>query len=195
MQQQIKEAGLDDRVILKGTVSHEQVLTAMEKASVFVLPCVQAQNGDRDATPNTLLEAMAIEVPVISTRLSAIPEMIDEDQNGLLVEPNDATALTDAITSLYHESEKAERLRKASRAKIEYNYDLFYNVQRFAELLAVSRISRLKPRRRSHLLWKKFNPKKLPWMLFVKQPGSESYCPAPSVAWPDPRASAIMTTS
>ena len=87
LQQQIDELGLSRHVQLVEPMTHEQIIERYCKASLFVLPSLIASDGDRDGIPNVLLEAMAMELPVISTRVSGIPEVIEHGATGLLVDP------------------------------------------------------------------------------------------------------------
>ena len=116
---QAQRLGLADRLRLAGAQAHDLVCLAYRRASVFVLPCVVASNGDRDGIPNVLLEAMASGVPVVSTPVSGIPELIESGVNGLLVSPRDAKGLADAIERLLASRELSERLACAARKKLE----------------------------------------------------------------------------
>jgi glycosyltransferase involved in cell wall biosynthesis len=129
-----KQMGLAERVRLVGAQAHDAVCLAYQRASIFVLPCVVASNGDRDGIPNVLLEAMASGVPVVSTPVSGIPELIDPGVNGLLVPPHDANSLADAIETLLASRELCERLARAARAKLEASFSLEASAQ---QLLAV----------------------------------------------------------
>jgi len=131
---QAKRLGLADRVRLLGAQAHETVRLAYQRASVFALPCVIASNGDRDGIPNVLLEAMASGVPVVSTPISGIPELIESGIDGLLVPPNDPAALAEAIDKLLASQELRESLARAARAKIESSFSLDASAER---LLAV----------------------------------------------------------
>jgi len=124
LQAQAERLGLADCVRLPGDQAHEKVCLAYQRASVFALPCVIASNGDRDGIPNVLLEAMASGVPVVSTPVSGIPELIEPGVNGLLVSPNDPAALAEAIDKLLASQELRERLARAARAKIESSFSL-----------------------------------------------------------------------
>jgi glycosyltransferase involved in cell wall biosynthesis len=130
---QVLELSLQDSVKLLGAQPHEMVRDAYERASVFVLPCRVAQNGDRDGIPNVLLEAMASGVPVISTAISGIPELIQSECDGLLVPPNSPAILADAIERALASAGFSERLARAARAKIEGQFSLDHGT---AELLA-----------------------------------------------------------
>lgn len=121
---QVQRLGLTDRVRLTGAQAHDVVCLAYRRASVFVLPCVVAANGDRDGIPNVLLEAMASGVPVVSTPVSGIPEVIESGVNGLLVAPRDARSLADAIERLLASRELSEGLACAARKKLESSFSL-----------------------------------------------------------------------
>ena len=128
--------GLADRVSLVGAQAHDAVCLAYQRASVFVLPCVVAANGDRDGIPNVLLEAMASGVPVVSTPVSGIPELVASGANGILVPPHDARSLADAIEELLASRELSERLARAARTKLESSFSLEASAD---ELLAIFR--------------------------------------------------------
>ena len=134
LQAQAKRLGLADRVRLPGAQAHDSVSLAYRRASIFVLPCVIASNGDRDGIPNVLLEAMASGVPVVSTPVSGIPELIESGTNGLLVPPHDPESLADAIEKLLVSRELREGLASAARAKLESSFSLEAGAE---QLLAV----------------------------------------------------------
>jgi len=136
LQAQAQRLGLADRVRLAGAQAHDAVCLAYQRASVFVLPCVVASNGDRDGIPNVLLEAMASGVPVVSTPVSGIPEVIESGVNGLLVSPHDATGLADAIERLLASREFSEGLARTARTKLESAFSLEASAE---QLLAVFR--------------------------------------------------------
>ena len=119
LEDQVVQLGLQGWVRLLGALPHERVHDAYRKASVFVLPCVVAEDGDRDGIPNVLLEAMASGVPVVSTPVSGIPELIESERDGLLVTPNSPAKLADALERLLTEPDLRERLAYEARAKIE----------------------------------------------------------------------------
>lgn len=103
LEQELRSAiathGLEDYVRLLGAMTHDEVRELMKNADVFVLPCCRAPNGDMDGIPNVLMEAMALGVPVVTSRLSGIPELVD-DSCGRLVTPCDVPGLADALIEL-----------------------------------------------------------------------------------------------
>jgi colanic acid/amylovoran biosynthesis glycosyltransferase len=119
----VRRYGLETCVHFPGNLPHEAIQQLLEQATVFVLPCVIAQDGDRDATPQVLAEAMAREVPVISTTIVGLGELI-RDGAGLLVPPRDAQALADAIERVWSIDEKTrEAMGKAGRRIVELEFD------------------------------------------------------------------------
>lgn len=131
----VSEAGLADRVSLHGDRLQADLLDAYRRASVFALAPVMTPDGDRDGIPNVLVEAMACGLPVVSTRLSGIPELIDDGVSGLLVEPRDPDALAAAIERLLTDASLSQALGLAARHKVEAFFDLSRNTLQLAEWL------------------------------------------------------------
>ena len=124
LENQVTRLGLNDCVRLVGAQTHDMVCRAYQRASIFALPCVVAGDGDRDGIPNVLLEAMGSGVPVVSTPVSGIPELIESERDGLLVPPNDPARLADALDRLLTSVELRERLGRAARVQIEAHFSL-----------------------------------------------------------------------
>jgi glycosyltransferase involved in cell wall biosynthesis len=91
------------------------LLTEYAQAQVFVLSPIVTEDGDRDGIPNVLREAMASGVPVVSTAISGIPELVVDGETGSLVPPGDPAALADALQLLLSDSDTRERLARAGR--------------------------------------------------------------------------------
>lgn len=125
---EIKRLGLKDTVQLVGAWPQERVAQALARASVFALPCVEAKDGNMDALPTVLLEAMAAGCPCVSTRLSGIPEIILDRHTGMLVPPEDPSALADALVELLDQSELQHRFARTGRARVEEVFDVRQNV-------------------------------------------------------------------
>jgi glycosyltransferase involved in cell wall biosynthesis len=119
----IADLDLHDVVSLCGTCSQEELVEQYRQAAVFVLPCRVLESGDRDGIPNVLVEAMAVGLPVISTAISGIPELIQHERNGLLVEPGDPAAIACAIERLLADSDLRQRFGAAARATTERGFD------------------------------------------------------------------------
>ena len=117
-----------------GAQPSDRVREALGKADVFVLPCVVASDGSRDITPNALIEAMAMQLPVVSTRLSGIPEIVEEGVSGLLVPCGDVDALCEAITTLARDSALRAQLGQNARLRVEERFDLTQNILHFTRI-------------------------------------------------------------
>ena len=132
---QINATGLAGSVRLRGARLLEEVIASYRTAAVFALAPVVMEDGDRDGIPNALVEAMASEVPVVSTRISGIPELIEDGVDGLLVEPRNSDALSAAIKRLLDDPALAARLARAGRQKVERQFDITVNCTRLVALM------------------------------------------------------------
>lgn len=133
LEQEIQRLGLTDQVSLIGALPQEEVIHQYEAANLFVLPTVEASSGDRDGIPNVILEAMAMELPVVSTWNSAIPEVVQDKQNGLLVPPKDVTDLANALQTLIQDEQMANRMGKAGRITVKERFDPIRNAQQLVD--------------------------------------------------------------
>ena len=122
VQQLIEQWGLAGQITMQGGVTQEALRQIYHDATIFALPCFVVDNGDRDGIPNVLAEAMATALPVVSTNISGIPEIVQHEVNGLLVAQKDAVALADALERLLVDPSLRQRLGVAARATI---IDLF----------------------------------------------------------------------
>jgi glycosyltransferase involved in cell wall biosynthesis len=114
----IAELDLQDRVTLEGPMNQIEVVEVYRGATAFVLPCLVTDNGDRDGIPNVLLEAMSMGVPVVSTNVSGIAELIEPGVNGLLVPERDADRVATAIGLLLDEPELRARFAARGRERV-----------------------------------------------------------------------------
>ncbi len=135
LEQEICDLALTDRVELWGAKTHEWVIEMYRHATLVVLPCVIGENGDRDGIPNVLVESLYMGVPVVSTPVSGIPELITPEVNGLLVAPRDSTALVAAIARLLADPRLCCRLALAGRQTVLARFDMARNVTRLLQLL------------------------------------------------------------
>jgi colanic acid/amylovoran biosynthesis glycosyltransferase len=131
-----RQLRLEDCVFFLGTQPFERVQEKYREADIFVLPCVIAEDGSRDITPNVLIEAMAMKLPVISTTVTGIPEIVENGVSGFLVPPNDERALSDAVHRLIHDAPLRKELGANARKRIEERFDVNKNIRRYVDLFS-----------------------------------------------------------
>jgi glycosyltransferase involved in cell wall biosynthesis len=119
----IQALGLSDVCRWEGTLPHESVLAHYKKSDLFVLGCKQAANGDRDGIPNVFIESMAMGVPVVGTRISAIPELIEDGKTGCLVPPGQPKKMAAAMLRLLTDNELRREIIPAARARVLQGFD------------------------------------------------------------------------
>lgn len=118
-----RDLDITHRVNLLGTLPHAEVINHYHRSHCFALACKVAPNGDRDGIPNVLIEAMATGVPTVATKVSAIPELLEDGVTGALVQPDDPVGMAAAITDILLHPEKYERRLSLARARVEKDFD------------------------------------------------------------------------
>jgi len=119
-----EELGITERLEFLGSVPQKRIMELIETSDVFVLPSVPVSDGDIDGIPVSLMEAMAMGCPVVSTYVSGIPELITDEKSGLLVQPNDPKALAVAIERLAKDPELYTHVAEGGRREVEENFNL-----------------------------------------------------------------------
>ncbi len=131
----IRELDLEQVVTLVGQKTLEEVVALYQEADIFALPCQVSQDGDRDGIPNVLMEAMACRLPVVTTEVSGIPELVRHDDNGFLVPQRDPEALALALAHLIENPALRERLGQAGRETIVQRFSSSQGSQGLKALL------------------------------------------------------------
>ncbi len=146
LESRIRDGGLTDIIELTGALDHEDVVAQYRTAMVFTLPCVTGADGDRDGIPNVVLEAMAMERPVVSTWHSGIPEAVADGVTGVLVEPGDPCALADALGRLLDDAQLRRDMGRRGRKRVAEMFDIETNVRtlvtRFEQVEAAPEVGR-----------------------------------------------------
>jgi glycosyltransferase involved in cell wall biosynthesis len=135
LEQEIHMLGLSECISLLGAATHKDVVEMYRQATLFALPCIIGKDGDRDGIPNVLVEALYMGLPVVSTPISGIPELITTEINGLLVPPRDSNALADALARLIDDPELRNCLAMAGRQTVLERFDMARNVTSLLHLL------------------------------------------------------------
>jgi glycosyltransferase involved in cell wall biosynthesis len=134
LEAQLKGLGLEGRVSLLGAMSNSGVLGWLSGLDVFALACRRDRNGDMDGLPVALMEAIGAGVPVISTRLSGIPELIEHERTGLLAEPGNPQDLARQLSACLTDELQAERMRRAAFDHLKAEFSLEVNLDRLEQL-------------------------------------------------------------
>jgi glycosyltransferase involved in cell wall biosynthesis len=135
LRSQITAAGPKDTVELTGPQSQAQIIELLAHASVFALPCVRDADGGMDNLPTVIMEAMAAGLPVISTPLGGIPEMVEAGVTGELVAEHDPPALSAAIESLLADSGLARRLGEQGREMAHQKFSIEVSAEQLRKII------------------------------------------------------------
>ncbi len=123
--EQTKKHGLENDIIFHGAKQQHEVRDMMLKSEMFVLPSIKTEKGNMDGIPVVLMESMALGTPVISTRVSGIPELINDKVNGYLVDEKNTIQLTEAINTLINLDEVSrEGIINSARKTIETDFNI-----------------------------------------------------------------------
>jgi len=134
----IDEHGLAGCVDLLGALPLDQVYEELSRADVFVLLCEIGASGYRDGFPTVILEAMAAELPVLSTNLSGIPEMVSDGVTGILVPERDVEAASSALQRLLSSGDLRRTLGLAGRARVNQLFNLDRSIESLSSLFRLS---------------------------------------------------------
>jgi colanic acid/amylovoran biosynthesis glycosyltransferase len=130
----VKSLDLEGNVTFLGALDSDSVGRELAKATIFILPCIKARDGNRDVCPLALLEAMYMRVPVISTNMASIPELIEDGKEGLLVEQQNVEQLASAIRMLLHDKGLRTAMGENGRAKVEKEFNIHKEVDKLVHL-------------------------------------------------------------
>lgn len=131
----VKELNLENAVTFTGIKTPAEIVEYMQQAAVFVQHSVTAPNGDKEGTPNTVLEAAACGMPVVSTLHAGIPEAVIHGKNGWLVEEHDMEGMANRMLQLIQHPEEAARMGADGRAHIAQHYNLDLQIKKLFDVL------------------------------------------------------------
>lgn len=129
----VQDYALGDRVNFLGHVPHNTVPHLFQEADLFIMPCVVARRGDRDGLPNVILEAMALEVPVVATDVNGVNEAVLPGETGWLAPPEEPLLLAQAMREALFQPDEARRRAKAGRELVQRE---FHSPTNYARLKA-----------------------------------------------------------
>jgi len=126
----VQSQGLERDVVLKGSMPHSRVSAWMKELDIFALACKQDRAGDMDGIPVVLMEAMSQALPVVSTRLSGIPELVIHEQTGLLAEPGNAQDMADQLERVISSKLLTARLTRQALDFVKDEFGREVNIDR-----------------------------------------------------------------
>ncbi len=135
LQAQIQQLALVGRVALSGAKTQREIAARLGAATVFALPCRVEADGAMDNLPTVIMEAMAASLPVISTDVGGVSEMVRDEQTGFLVAQNDARATADALTKLLRDAQLAHELGARGRERCLELFTLEKNVRALRKII------------------------------------------------------------
>ena len=127
-----ERAGIADRTEWVGAIARPELLARLRAADLFVLASRVARDGDRDGLPNVLLEAQSQGLPCVATRVSAIPELIEDGVTGVLSPPGDPAALAAALVRLLRDPSLRRRLGAAGERRVRDGFSAVAGADRLA---------------------------------------------------------------
>jgi glycosyltransferase involved in cell wall biosynthesis len=127
-----RKLGLADRVEWRGALAQDEVLREYRSADLFALASRVARDGDRDGLPNVLVEAQSQGLACVASRISAVPELVTDGLTGVLVPPDDAAALSQALQELMTDPARRRALGEAAAARVRAEFTLQANFARLA---------------------------------------------------------------
>jgi glycosyltransferase involved in cell wall biosynthesis len=136
IERQIAGLGLGDAIELMGAQPRDRVAALLRDADVSVLPSVVTASGKKEGLPVALMEALAMEVPVVATDISGVPELVEDGRTGLLVPERDAAALADALERVWRDPGAARAMAAAGRERVLADFDLHQTAAELRDLLA-----------------------------------------------------------
>lgn len=114
--------GLENQVEITGPMTESEVSHLLAQTSIFALPCVNASDGGKDNLPTVLMEAMAAAVPVVSTHVAGVPEMVVDGETGYLVPERAPVPLSECLATLIRDPEKAQAMGHRGRTFCESHF-------------------------------------------------------------------------
>lgn len=144
-QAEVKKLGISDRVCFHGAQSHEFVRTRLRTARMLIQHCISIPNCGVEAHGLSLLEAMACELPVVSTRHGAIPENVEDGVTGLLVDEYDIAGMASAMAALLDDPSRAAAIGAAGRQRVLERFSLDSARERLRAILGLAAASESQP--------------------------------------------------
>ena len=136
----VKSLGLENSIILLGGLERKEIIKHLQSAFLFVQHSLVALNGDSEGTPVGIIEAMAAGLPVVSTRHAGIPDVVIENETGLLVDENNIEEMASYMLKLVENRDLAESMGQKGKIRIENYFTLDKHLQTINQLISESQL-------------------------------------------------------
>ncbi len=130
----IRTLEIENNVKIIQNLDNNALMTEFNKATIFILPCIKAKNGDMDGIPVSLMESMYLQIPTISTKISGIPELIENNIDGLLVEDKNVGQLVESLKILYINKDLRIKIGNNGKDKVENNFNIHKEAKKLIEI-------------------------------------------------------------
>lgn len=120
----VRALNIQNNVIFIGSLVHEEVINYMKNSFAFVQHSITAENGDMEGCPVGILEASAAGLPVVSTYHAGIPDVIQHEKTGFLVEEHDVAGMAEYMLNLLDNKDLAKKLGQAAKIRIKSNFTM-----------------------------------------------------------------------
>jgi glycosyltransferase involved in cell wall biosynthesis len=132
LERRAKALGIDARIKWRGARTQVELLAEYRSADMFALASRVARDGDRDGLPNVLAEAQSQGLACVATKVSGIPELIEDGRTGLLVTPESPAEFAGALETLIADPVRRRSLGEAGRKRVTGEFGLEANIMRLA---------------------------------------------------------------
>jgi len=139
LRRQAFSLGISDRVEFAGPVSQSEVGRWLRRATVLAAPCLVGSDGNQDALPTVLLEALAAGLPSVTTPIAGIPEIITHGSQGLIVPSNDVSALGEALSKIMNDKALWTHMAAAGPVRLAERFDRAATISELADVFASRR--------------------------------------------------------
>jgi len=131
----VKSLGLEDSVILFGGLDRQEIIKHLQTAFLFIQHSLVASNGDSEGTPVGIIEAMAAGLPIVSTRHAGIPDVVIENETGLLVDENNIEEMASYMLKLVENRDLAESMGQKGKAMIQDHFTMEKHLETINNLI------------------------------------------------------------
>lgn len=134
LRQQRKYLELENEIIMPGLINHDELPAILAEHDIFTAPCVIHKSGKRDGIPNTVIEAMTFEMPIIATDVNALPEVVIDGKTGIIIPQGNPKALADAFIWMRENSKKACNMGENAKELAINMFDPVNNAKKLASI-------------------------------------------------------------